>query len=187
MRFILTEEFWALDALSPAEWHLVSKLPDTASGESASDSSRQRLLPPPFAPEEPADEDTLSQLDDWERYVQPDIEDGFRRDREVVEEDLGRAESFAPEEILESERLDTAEGASELRRVTVPHEHTDSWYSTLNQARLLMNEEHDLASGEDDDEGEDIQNMDEQRMVVLAQYELYSVVQSILVENVMDP
>jgi hypothetical protein len=74
-----------------------------------------------------------------------------------------------------------------MRRIVVAHEHTEAWYSTLNQARLLMNEEYDLANAE---ERQLIRAMDpslvgEDRLLLIAQYELYSVIQSILVENLM--
>ena len=86
--------------------------------------------------------------------------------------------------------LDVPEAAtlnSELRRVIVPFEHTEAWYSTLNQARLLMNEEFDLATAEErhlaKSLGPEIVGSD--RLLLIAQYELYSFIQSILVEKVM--
>ena len=75
-----------------------------------------------------------------------------------------------------------------MRRIVVPHEHTEAWYSTLNQARLLMNEEYDLANAS---ERQLVKTLDpslvgEDRLLLIAQYELYSVIQSILVENLME-
>lgn len=187
MRFVLTDEFWALDALTPAEWHLVAELPATAAGESFSQSTRERLFPSPFAPDALLDEDTFSHLEDWQQFVKPDIETEFENSRALVQRDLDGVELFAASEMLEPEYSEIGGELSELRRLRVPLEHTDSWYSALNQARLLMNEEFNLAASEDRIllQMETPEQLDQSRILLLAQYELYSAVQSILVENVM--
>ena len=43
MRFILAEEFWVLDALSPAEWQLIRELPDVAAGNRFSDKAKIKI------------------------------------------------------------------------------------------------------------------------------------------------
>lgn len=188
MRFVLTDESWFLDALSASEWHLLCELLPTAAGDNFKQSTRDRLFPSPLANDTLADEDSLEEIDDWNNFVRPDLDEGFADARAVVEADLETVESFAAEVILEPEQVELAGGEKELRRVVVPLENTDAWYSTLNQARLLMNEEYDLADGGDrfmiEMQGPDA--VDQDRMLLLAQYEMYSVVQSILVENVMN-
>jgi hypothetical protein len=141
-----------------------------------------------------ADESTLSQMEDWDELIRPELAETFAEAREIVEEDLGRCEDLTieayPEDDPIREELAEAgfpEDLPEMRRIVVPHEHTEAWYSTLNQARLLMNEEYDLANAE---ERQLIRTMDpslvgEDRLLLIAQYELYSVIQSILVENLM--
>ena len=62
MRFILAEEFWVLDALSPAEWQLIRELPDVAAGNRFSDKAKERLFPSPLSEEVIADESTLTQI-----------------------------------------------------------------------------------------------------------------------------
>lgn len=184
MRFILTEEFWALDALSPAEWHLVSGLPAAAAGEEVSPAALERLYPPPVDEDDAGVED----LEDWEDYVRPDMENLFQEARQVVEGDLGEVEVLEPEDIFSPEDLEEYSALlPELRRVRVPLENTEAWYSTLNQARLLMNEEHDLAESEERFLAhlEDAEEIDEDRILLIAQYELYSAVQIMLVENIM--
>ncbi len=106
----------------------------------------------------------------------------------MVQLDLETVETFPAEVVLEPEQIEFVGGEMELRRVVVPLEHTEAWYSVLNQARLLMNEEYDLADSSErfmiEMNGPD--SVDQERMLLLAQYEMYSVIQSILVENVMD-
>lgn len=67
MRFVLTDEFWALDALTPAEWHLVAELPAASDCDVFSPATRERLFPSLFSPDTLIDEDTQSHLEDWDR------------------------------------------------------------------------------------------------------------------------
>lgn len=190
MRFLLSEDFWALDALSPAEWHLVAELPATASGEKFDESAKERLYPSPVDPETPADEESLSQAEDWDSYIKPELEELFSSARKTVEEDLGRVETVSAADFLPPEEIeDWISELPDLRRVRVPLEHTEAWYSTLNQARLLMNEEFDIASSGERLAARMAENPDEvdqERFLLVAQYELYSAVQIMLVEHIME-
>lgn len=195
MRFLLSEEQWALDSLFPGEWEWIRMLPRLASGRDFRPSSRERLFPSPLAPEVLANVGTISQMEDWEELVRPELEEDFASARAVVESDLSRCEVYqfgdADEEEDEGDpwldELGIPAELPDLRRVVVPYDHTEAWYSTLNQARLLMNEEYDLAAAEERQIakalGPEVVGSD--RLLLIAQYELYSVVQSILVENVM--
>ncbi len=188
MRFLLTDEYWMLDALSPAEWHLVAELPSSAAGDAYSAKTRERLFPSPVSPEVLADEEILEQVEDWENFVQPDLADLFQDARKVVEKDIEGVETISPAELFEGDSVPEFLGElPELRRVRVPIENTEAWYSALNQARLLMNEEHDLAESEERllARMEEAETIDEDRFLLIAQYELYSAVQVMLVENVM--
>lgn len=188
MRFVLTDEFWALDALTPAEWHLVAELPTASDSDVFSPATRERLFPSLFSPDSLIDEDTQSHLEDWDQFVKPDLKDTFEEARALIAQDISKVESLEVEEMLEPEYADMAEGVSELKRLRVPIEHTDSWFSVLNQARLMMNEEFDLAESDDRLllQFQNAENADQDRLMLLAQYEIYSVIQSILVENVMN-
>ena len=188
MRFVLTDEFWALDALTPAEWHLVAELPAASDSDAFSPATRERLFPSLFSPDALVDEDTQSHLEDWDQFVTPDLKDTFDDARALIAQDIAKVESFEVEEMLEPEYAEMAEGVPELKRLRVPIEHTESWYSVLNQARLMMNEEFDLAESDDRLllQFQDAENVDQDRLMLLAQYEIYSVIQSILVENVMN-
>lgn len=193
MRFLLSEDHWAIDFLFPGEWDCLRSLPRIASGRDFSESARARLFPSPLAPEVLADESTLTQIEDWEELIRPELADTFAKARSLVERDLSMSEVLSPEDLDDDSLRADFEAAGlpahlpEMHRVTVPYEHTEAWYSTLNQARLLMNEEYDLAASEDrhlaKTQGPNAINQD--RLLLIAQYELYSVLQSILVENVM--
>lgn len=187
MRFVLTDEFWALDALTPAEWHLVSELPAASDGESFSPSARERLFPSLFSPETLLNEDTQSHLEDWEEFVKPDLKDSFDDARNQIVQDIAEVETVDIEKMSEAEPTNTEETISQLKRLRVPLDHTEAWYSVLNQARIMMNEEFDLAQSDDRQlpQSQSDESIDQERFVLLAQYELYSVIQSILVDNVM--
>lgn len=196
MRFVLTETDWVLDSLFPGEWEWIRILPRLAAGEGLRPDSFERLFPSPLASEVLLDESAFTQIEDWDELIRPELDEGFHRDRAIVEEDLNRSESLTLEDYAEDdpvrEELEEADFPDDLpamHRVLVPHEHTEAWYSTLNQARLLMNEEYGIA---DSDERLLVKTLgpssvNEDRILLIAQYELYSVIQSILVENVMLP
>jgi len=188
MRFILAEDSWVLDALSPTEWQLISEIPLMASGVHFTEKTRERLFPSPLANDALADENTITQLEDWEELIKPELMEAFETSRDSVQSDLEKVETIPIESIIPSEEADLNFRVSEFYRLEVKIENTELWYSALNQARLLMNEEYDLASSEDrlliQMEGPDA--VDENRLLLLAQYEIYSVIQNILIENVME-
>ena len=92
------------------------------------------------------------------------------------------------EQVLPPEEADHNFAIDNFYRLEVKIENTELWYSALNQARLLLNEEYDLADSGDrlliQMEGPDA--VDENRLLLLAQYEIYSVIQNILIESVME-
>lgn len=191
MRFQLLSDSWALDALTPTEWELLFELPAIAEGETVSKKTQDRLFPSPIAPGVLIDEEMATQAEDWEEFVRPDLEDSFLRDRDVVGGDLKKASVIDVKEFLSPEQIEEWQGDfPQLHRVTVPIEHTDSWYSALNQARILMNEEHEVAESEErlllyaGNPG-DPAELDQDRILMLAQYELFSVIQVMLIDKVM--
>ena len=137
------------------------------------------------------DENSFTHLDDWNDFVKPDLEEGFQTSRKTVEEDLKLVTRIEIEEEVDEEDEDTdlpVHFEGDLRRLVVQIDHTEDWYSTLNQARLLLNEDHNLA--EDQERLMMMMGMESdlppEKALVMAQYEMYSAIQSILVENVMN-
>jgi len=192
MRFAVLEDIWALDALNPMEWHFLCELPDAAAGSGMDPAAvKNSLFPCPLADDTEMDSDLEQQIEDWNEYVQPEIESIFDEARKTVIRDLETAEKLPATEFFESDELEeiTLPDSEPLdyRRVLIPLDHADAWYSALNQARLLMNEEHEITDSMErfsflmGSEGE----LSPERGLLLAQYEMYSAIQSILVENLM--
>ncbi|NNE91783.1 MAG: hypothetical protein HKN23_09060, partial [Verrucomicrobiales bacterium] len=134
MRFTLTDSQWILDQLHPAEWHFLCELPDISSGKGFSQDVRERLLPGPILPRPGEDADEhKSMLDDWEEFVKPDLELTFQSARKCVELDLQAVEIGDPPEIdPDLTEPDIAEQIAEInwRRLPVPNDHAEEWYST---------------------------------------------------------
>lgn len=178
MRIILNENAWILDRLNPMEWAFLDSIPALASGEGLDDRGRGRLLPPPLAgvsdEEGDAGEDRDAFLADWADYVAPDLESGFAAARNQVSRDLAMAAAEAG-------------GEDPPERVEVPLEAAEAWYSALNQARLLMNEAQGVAEALETFRWQDLTDEDRARtdprgLLLLAQYEFYTAIQSVLLE-----
>ena len=82
--------------------------------------ARERLFSDPIAPAE----DGAEFKDDWQNYVQPEIQDLFRSAREMVVEDLGA--------------LPAAAGFELKREKEIIQFASEAWLSVLNQARLVI-------------------------------------------------
>ena len=190
MRFVLRQEDWVLDFLNTAEWFFIHELPSLASGDGFSDEVKKVLFPPPIVDRE--DKPVGSEeTGDWEEFVRPDIEDSFARDRAVVSLDIeGALQTEDPLEWYEEDdEIPSPPPEGPMWRVVVDMEHTEQWYSTLNQTRILMNRAHGLAEDETRFLMSILGASDDatpERGLLLAQYEFYCVIQNILVENVMN-
>jgi len=190
MRFTLRQNEWVLDFLNTAEWHFVSEIPALASGERFTKEIRESILPCPIVDEE--GKPIYSEAtDEWDEFVKPDIVDGFAQDRVIVAQDIEGAEKVDnPLEWFEEEEDIPANlPHGPMWRVVVPIEHTEHWYSTLNQTRILMNKAHGLA----DDGSRYLFSLlgisaliPPEKALLLSQYEFYCVIQNILVENLMN-
>jgi len=84
-----------------------------------------------FFPLPIADGDESGLADDWNAYVQPGLQDGFREARDVVQADLRGA---------------SARGDNYFLEIAFPH--IEAWLSALNQARLAISEEHGFGERE---------------------------------------
>jgi len=190
MRFLLTEDHWVLDALNDTEWQFLAELPAIANGKDIDPQSRERLFPTPLPDEALLDEESFEQLEDWNELIRPELENGFREAREQVEKDLGDVLTVTTGELAtvpgDATYADAVEDR-EWKRVIVSMENTDQWYSTLNQARLLLNEAHDLAQSAERFylSGSLYENLEPREAILLAKYNMFSAIQNILVENVM--
>lgn len=125
MQFQLGENTWALDEMNAVEWALLEELP-SAADIGRSEKGRKRILP------DPSSEDQKEVVADWREFVVPELETEFTRSVDAVAGQISSA--------TESEDED----GNPLHRLEVPNEEAETWYRVLNQARLIMNEDHDV-------------------------------------------
>ncbi len=167
MRVSLDSEFWMLDEIGDVEWFMIVQLPETADF-TQSQKGRKRILPDPTE----EDEEFVA---DWKDYVQPELETQFKEEIETVSKDLAGAEEYEEDGVV-------------LHRIQVPNEHAEIWYSVLNQARLILNEEHNIANAEFElFLGE--QNpteMGEKRWLLMVQYRVFGAIQEFLLTSLME-
>ncbi len=167
MHVSLESEFWVLDDIGDVEWFMVVQLPDAADF-SQSKNARQRILP------EPTDEDP-DVVADWKEFIQPDLETQFRQAIDTVSRDLEQAEEYEDEGVL-------------LHRLAVPVENAETWYTVLNQARLVLNEEHKIADAEKKlfFGEENPSDLGEKRWLLMVQYRVYAAIQEFLLTTLME-
>ena len=224
MRVATTEDGWALEAIGDLEWMFLERLPGMAAGDDLPPEQKRRLLPDPIAADAlPDDEEAEELRSDWDEFVKPELNLAFADAREQVAKDLTAVtESTGDEYAEDAEGMedDDDEGTGlpsdpdeTCFRLEVPGAHSELWYNTLNQARLLMNEVYDLASSErsmfeqmlhrqiaeeegqaDGDEELEQEEAEQEAAVpdgmllmLLAQYQFYSFIQNFLVERIMKP
>lgn len=218
MKFLLTPAQWILADLDPIEWRFLDTLPRIASGEGLSTEARRRMFPNPLEGPVEGRVNADALLEDWDEYVRPDIASQFSSARDQVSRDLAlalvreaewdsgasgkdengareqeRAAGASPEGGADDDPFwDGPEaGADPLpSRVVVDRSAAEAWYSTLNQARLLLNEAHDLAESVErfrwSEAGTGSSGpIDASRLFLLAQYDFYTALQSILIETIL--
>jgi len=142
-----------LDEIPPLLLELLNAIPLRAA--SSDPRVESRFFPAPS-------QDELL-VEDWESFVQPELQAAFLSAREVVQADL--------------------RGASELEgnfSMQIPPQHMDPWLSTLNQARLAIAEENHF--GEKDLAEEISPDTSAPRSLALFQISFYGFLQECLVK-----
>jgi hypothetical protein len=207
MRMVLSQQGWIFDGLTELEWLFLQRLPILVDELGADEDARLRLFPDPVREKEEearegsgTDDDKESEnlIGDWNKYVRPELETMFDEARHRVVKDLEKAQQFEVEVETGGEL-----GGQVFYSLEVSSEHVEQWHSTLNQARLLMNEVHELAESErqlaegvmdlpgvdeglDGEEGLSRQAKAYPKWLLLAQYGFYGAVQSFLIEYLME-
>lgn len=105
--------------------------------------------------------------DEWDQFISPELSDRFFQDLKAVKAEIKKAS-----ELSEPEIFITPDTASE-------------WYSSLNQARLSLEEHHDLSQIKAEDEI-DPDKLDPELFSALVRDDLYLHIQSMLLEYVMN-
>lgn len=142
--------------------------------------ARERLYPAPVRGKDAADNEEL--LNDWEEFVAPELEMKFAGEVGTFLSDLDSAVKIGPSG-------DDEDSAEEFR-LDVPVDHGMAWFSTLNQARLLLDLKYKLHDAEDAPEENILREQpstddDAARMLVLMRYEFYAWIQEWLVRHVL--
>lgn len=119
-------------------------------------------------------------MDEWREYVGSDLEMQFAGDVGTFLSDIDEAQKYGL----------TPDSEENLFRLDIPLEHGQSWFSTLNQARLMMDLKHKLHVGDlplNDDMLQELQGSNDNpaRLFVLMRYEFYSWIQEWLVQHVL--
>ncbi|MEM0970582.1 MAG: DUF2017 family protein [Verrucomicrobiota bacterium] len=169
MRVELGPQSWTLREIGDVEWFMLIQLPEAAD-PSQSERGRKRIFPEITSSSED------SQIhQDWKEFVVPELEDQFDQRVKTVTEDLSKAEE--------------TEGADgPLHRLEVPLDHAETWYSVLNQARLILNEEHDITNTEQQLMYGDSAptEIEERKWLILVQYRVYAAIQEFLLSQFTD-
>lgn len=139
---------------------------------------RERLFPSPLAGKEELLDEEFN--DDWKDLIAPELEMQFAGDVGTVLSDL---DSIQP-------MKKTGDLEVKFYRLDVPLSHGQAWFSTLNQARLLLDLKHKLHDAKDAPEEFLVQEqsgaeVNPERLLVLMRYEFYAWVQEWLVRNVL--
>lgn len=182
MKLLSAKRSWIIEELYPIEWRFLSQLPALAAGEEFSEDCLRRLKPNPLGPSDPMGARDFELIEDWSEFVQPDLDRLFGEARACVATDLQTASQVKGPGPVETE-------AEWRARVEVSDDHSEHWYSVLNQARLLMNEAHGLGEFSARYDLGDIEESEEgfEKFLLLAQYEFYTAIQSFLIEQRMNP
>ena len=146
---------WELREIHPLFASLLVELPKVASRHKK---AQARLYPDPTGGSHDA------QLRrDWKEHVRPELERLFANSRDIVARDL---QSLGPN--------------GQGNKVVIPDDHLDAWLSALNQARLIIVEENQLA--EPDLDHREPPDLATRRGLSLLKIHFYAHLQELLVE-----
>ncbi len=159
---------WEISKISEIEYLFLRRIATAANPEGC-DAARRRMYPVGPVASGDLTEGRGSEKD-WRDFVLPDQERSFGTAVEVLSEDVEKAE------------FEAGEQGETIYRISVPQDHTDQWFSALNQARLVLAARYGLPISEADKASRAV--IDE-RWIAHAQSDLYAFIQSFLLETVM--
>lgn len=181
MRLTLLKEhgFWRLSEVLEIQLDFMRMAADDAALGDFPE-GRTRLYPPPMAAKEAfLDEEFIN---DWKEYVSSDLEMSFASDVGTFLSDLDEAKVTSK----------TEETGEKLYVLDIPLDHGAAWFSTFNQARLMMDlkyqlhpEEHPAEEVEVVRETPPAYDSNPARIFVLMRYEFYAYIQEWLVQHVL--
>ena len=120
---------WDLNEMEEVHLTILKQaVDDIAYGQT--EDGRRRLFPHPLGEEESFLEEEF--LEDWREFVSDELEERFGADVKLFLDDLAKAQSEEVE-LEDGEKI-------QLFHLSLPMDHGPSWFSTLNQARLMMDQ-----------------------------------------------
>ncbi len=143
---------------------------------------RARVYPKPVSDKDAAREAEF--VEDWKEFVSDELENQFAGDVGVFMTDIDAAEDLR----------DAKGGKSPQHRIDVPLDHSWAWYSTLNQARLMLDQKFRLHTPETAElfANEPRQKVSEaeaaahmELVMALERYEFFSAIQGWMVAHVL--
>ena len=169
---------WRLSDMEEIHVQLLRQAADDASMTDCPE-GRLRMVPKPVAPQDELREGEF--LEDWNEYVAEDLENQFAGDVGTLLADLDSLESYTLEE----------DPDEELYSVAVPIANGMAWFSTLNQARIMLDQHFILhphgQEFEPHPDEELIPGVDvSERFTAYMRYEFYAVLQEWLVKEVLE-
>jgi hypothetical protein len=191
MRIQLKEDSLHVLLDHPIELWILHEIPKQADPTDAKEAN-QRLYPSPFSPDQDSHGSTV---EDWEEIIYPELKEEFQAAVKTVVHDLRRTRKLSQAENAASRKSDDGEFDDELTEldtaddqeqeeplpdaylIEIPHEHAQEWYSAMNQARLVMVEKQLMI-----DPNGKVHGPAELQMC----YELYTYLQQLLIELVLD-
>jgi hypothetical protein len=138
---------------------LLRRIPRSADPTDSA-AARARLF---SAPTQDSKEKEL--LEDWPRYVEPELEKLFQSALEVIEGDL------------RSLHIDRADGEAEL---AIPVAHLENWIHGMNQARLALAARHDFT---EEDLERPLISAGDARSLALLQMHFYGMLQELFLRE----
>ena len=177
MRLTIFKEkgLWRISELQEIQLDFMRMAADDA-GLGDFPEGRGRMYPSPLAAREAEREEEF--IGDWKEFVSSDLEMQFAGDVGTFLSDLDEAKTTGLHE----------ETGEKLFLLDVPLEHGSAWFSTLNQARLMLDQKHRLHPEEEVDASAFIREAPEDdpaRIFVLMRYEFYAWIQEWLVGHVL--
>ncbi len=168
---------WRLTDLEPIHVQLLRQAAEDASIADCP-SGRSRLFPSPVTEADAIREASL--IDDWKELVTEELDTQFASEVGTFLDDFDSVQSYVLSD----------EGKEERHRLDIPLTHGGAWFSTLNQARLMLDEKYELhPDGEEfhpdllpDSLGE---ISGPERLAAYMRYEFYALVQEWIVQHVL--
>lgn len=169
------EELWRLSDMEEIHVQLLRQAAEDASLKDDKE-GQARMYPLPVSSQDVQREGEF--LEDWKEFVTDELNTQFASDVGILLDDMDALETQVAEKAGQEDRYSLA----------VPVDHGHAWFSTLNQARLLLDQQYVLhpqgQEFEPDAGPESIGEVDPaQRFAAYMRYEFYAVIQEWIVKH----